>query len=127
MQLNPDCIRDILIGIENNTSYKVSTSYPSKSLDYLRDTYPDMMIRYHILQCSKFNLIELKKIDDFENMYISDLTPQGHQFLANIRSENIWHKTKLVCEKVGSTSLECIMQITSSVLSELIKSSIGLH
>lgn len=127
MHLNPDCVRDILIGIEDTTSYKVKTCYPSNALDFLRESYSDMQIRYHILQCSKSGLIELEKIDDSETMYITDLTPHGHQFLANIRSDTIWSKTKLIAGKVGSASLDCISQISSAILSELIRSSFGLQ
>lgn len=126
MKLNPDCIRDILIVIEEHTSYKIGVSYPSDSFSSISNLYSDMMIRYHILQASKAGLIELSQIDSFENMKIDDLTPTGHDFLNNIRSDNTWSSIKSICQKVGSTSLSALVQISTGVITALIKSQLGL-
>lgn len=125
MKLNPDCIRDVLIATEEKTGYHVNFDYPSEASDAPSlSKYEDSEIRYHILQCAKNHLIELGKgeSDLSDNMPIKDLTPKGHQFLADIRSDTIWRKTKEVAGKIGSYSLDVLSQIASSVLAELIKS-----
>lgn len=126
MKLNPDCLRDILIAIEENTSYKVKVYYPSEKMEDLTKKYSDMQIRYHIVQASKANLIEPIYIDDYEKIYIDDLTPKGHEFLANIRSDTVWNKTKDVLSDIGTTSVTAIVQISCQVISALIKSKLGL-
>mgnify|MGYP002958432843 FL=1 len=57
---------------------------------------------------------------------IYDMTYAGHQFLANIRSDNIWKGTKAIASKIGSSSLDAITQIASNVITELIKAQFGL-
>lgn len=127
MQLNPDCLRDILISVEENTSYKVKVYYPSDKMDSLKSKYSDMQIRYHILQASKANLIEpITEDENLLRIYIDDLTPKGHEFLANIRSDNVWNKTKSVLAEIGTTSATAISQIAQQIVIALIKNQIGL-
>lgn len=64
--------------------------------------------------------------DNFTQVYcLNDLTYDGHQFLADIRSNDIWIKTKSVASKVGSMSVSAIIQIASSVVSSVIKGELG--
>lgn len=128
MKLNPNCIRDILIAVEENTGYHIYLDYPTE-----RDkcpslsNYEDDEIRYHIYQCYKSGLIEFAGKEDLDgNIPINDLTPAGHSFLANIRSDNVWSDVKKVSSKIGSTSLSALIQIANGVVSALIKSQLGL-
>ena len=50
----------------------------------------------------------------------------GNQFLANIREDTIWSKTKTVAAKIGSKSLDTLIQISSNVITALIKAEFGL-
>lgn len=128
MKLNPNCIRDILIAVEENTGYHTYLDYPAErdqcpSLE----NYEDDEIRYHIYQCYKSGLIEFAGKEDLSgNIGIRDLTPAGHSFLANIRSDNVWNDVKKVSSKVGSSSLTALSQIASGIVSALIKSQLGL-
>lgn len=122
MKLNPDCIRDILFTVEENTSFY-------NDMEYTEDNpqiYPKLMsysideILYHIKQCEKSYLID-KVLWYSEGCTITDLTPNGHQFLSNIRSDSAWNKTKEISKNIGSSSLDALKQIATSVISELIK------
>lgn len=127
MQLSPDCLRDILISVEDHTSYNVGTHYPSDEMNSLRDKYSDMQIRYHIVQAAKANLIEpIIEDEDMSRIYIKDLTPKGHEFLANIRSDTVWNDTKKILAKVGTTSATAIVQIAQQIMIALIKNQMGL-
>ena len=68
----------------------------------------------------------LKRYDAGEIIMISDLTPAGHKFLANSRQDTIWNNTKEIATKVGSKSLDALIQISSSVITELIKAHFGI-
>ncbi len=128
MKLNPNCIRDILIAVESNTGYHVYLDYPTQ-LDKCPSlsNYNDNEIRYHIYQCYKSGLIEFAGKEDIGgNIAISDLTPSGHSFLANIRSDNIWNDVKNISLKVGSTSLTALSQIATGVVSAIIKNQLGM-
>jgi len=100
VKLNPDCIRDILLTVEDNTDYKSCYEYPAETdKSPLLSKYSDDEIRYHIMQCEKTGFIELER-DLTDNMYIGDLTPYGHEFLANIREKSVWNQTKTVAGNI---------------------------
>lgn len=120
MKLNPDCIRDILLTVEENTGYETNMRYPE---DYpLLSSYSQEEIFYHIKQCELSDL--LTKVHWFigGECMIIDLSPQGHKFLADIRSDSTWNKTKEISKKVGSSSLDTLKKIATSVVTEIIKS-----
>ena len=58
---------------------------------------------------------------------IFDLTYTGHQFLADIRSESTWNKTKSIAKNVGSESLHALKDIAVSVVTSAIQNKLGLH
>ncbi len=128
MRLNPDCIRDILLSIEDITDIQTIWKYQKGNCDFpLLAPYSHTEIVYHVFQCSSAGLItSLNHYDDCESLTVTDLSPAGHQFLANIRSNNVWNKTKHICTKVGSTSLSALMQISSGIILALIKSELGI-
>ncbi len=121
MKLNPDCIRDILITIEDNTGFGKYMSYNLNSTYYLLQKYTFDEVRYHIDQCELSNLIT--KVNKFidGSCLIQDLSPSGHQFLADIRSDNNWNKTKSIAKTVGTSSLTAIKEIATNVIAEVIK------
>lgn len=122
MKLNPDCVRDILLTTEDTTGYNEYLEYPAElSRCPLLQDYSDNEIRYHIIQCVKSNLLEARREDLAGNIEISDLTPKGHEFLANIRSDNVWNKTKNIAYKMGSFSISTLTNIATGVLTELIR------
>lgn len=127
MQLNPNCVRDVLIAVEANTGYNTYFDYP-KELDQAPSLskYSDEEIRYHIMQCSKANLIELQRCDQSGHIGIADLTPYGHEFLANIRSDTVWNSVKAVSSKIGSTSISALTQIATGTITALIKNQLGI-
>lgn len=128
MKLNPDCIRDLLLTIEANTDYSNCWDFDVNCVNQKPlNRYSFDEVVYHIHQCQKSGLI------DGCSIYMSgtagcvqDLSPAGHRFLADIRSDNVWNGIKTVAGKVGSTSLEAITQIASNVITELIRSQFGL-
>lgn len=121
MRLDPDCIRDILFTVEENTGYRTFMRYPKESQTYEKlEKHPIETVLYHIKQCEMSGL--LTKVDWFLDggCLIYDLTPYGHEFLANIRSDTNWNKTKEVAQKVGSQSLQVLMQVAVNVATALI-------
>ena len=123
MKLNPDCIRDILMEIESSVSLNnylvIETDKPSS----LWSTYSWEEVAYHINQCLMSGLITNADIyvsDGYAT--ITDLSPKGHEFLANIRNDNIWTNTKSIAKKIGSTSLDALSQVASNVITTLILS-----
>ncbi len=145
MRLNMDCVRDVLLCAEEHTGLysfcafldnsdfsnhveealgRTPRHLPEHQLQ-LERKYSNEELLYHVNYCAKADLIELNKELPSE-LYVTDLTPKGHDFLENIRENRIWSSVKDVAGKVGSKSLEAVVQIASNVITELIRSHFSL-
>lgn len=126
MVLNPDCIRDILIYVEQNTDLRHILSLSPVSIPDELKCYTGDEIMYHIKQAELSNLILVPSWYMDGGCSIRYLLPEGHQFLSDIREENNWNKTKDIAKSVGSNSLDSIKQIASGVITALIQAKLGL-
>lgn len=126
MRLNPDCIRAILLTVEEKCDFLTPWEYEEENVDssYLAE-YSHEEIVYHIRQCQNSNLVSnVHYYDAGLSVLISDLTPAGHQFLADIRNDNNWNKTKEIAKSVGSSSIETLKQVASGVITSLIQAAL---
>lgn len=128
MKLNNDCIRDVLLILEENCTFDNVFIYDCEEpVPQLLSKYSHDEIIYHIHQCEMAGLIVgVSYYDGGDSLSISDLSPSGHEYLANIRSDNIWNKTKKVAGEIGATSLSSMVQISSQIITTIIKSQFGL-
>lgn len=129
MRLSPDCIRDILITIEDNVGFGdiIEFNLESKnSYDRLAE-YDYEEVLYHINQCSQSKFIQEPRffLDPDDGCIMGDLTPSGHEFLANIRSDTNWNKTKEIAKNVGSFSLDALTKIATAVITSIINKSLN--
>ena len=123
MKLNPDCVRALLIAVESVCD--IETCYFSNLHNQIiQGNYSDNEINYHARQCHLSGLIYDYTTTIDGNFYITDLSPAGHEFLANIRQDTIWKNIKSISAKVGSESLRSLTQISAMVISEIIKKSL---
>ena len=109
MKLNPDCVRGILLTIEEKCDFSTSWYYSKNELEskYLTK-YSHEEIIYHIGQCDKSGLIDgVAYYDGGDSILIGDLSPYGHEFLANIRTETVWKKLS----KLSSASLPVLFDL----------------
>lgn len=123
MKLNPDCIRDILLTIEElitETNQFVVFSSENAQTGRLA-AYQHNEIAYHLRQCDMAGYIHGLKYDINGHIKVQDLTPLGHQFLADVRSDTLWNHTKSVAAKVGSFSIDALSKIATGVVTEMIK------
>ncbi len=100
MKLNPNCLRGVLLAIEENCTFNTSWTYKQNSFDieYLAE-YTHEEILYHIKQASQSGLIQVAQYyDNGRVVIINDLTPSGHEFLANIRTDTLWNKLRSKCD-----------------------------
>ena len=145
MRLNMDCVRDILLCVEENTGLRQSCRFVDSGLhsayDFLHgsdhsdipayesaliEKYENDMLIYHVHYCVECGLLSAMKQQSELDIVISDLTPQGHSFLENIREDKLWNRIKGISENVGSKSLDAFISISSNVVSELVKSQFGI-
>lgn len=137
MKLNPDSIRAILIYIEENQhmrSPSVLTPLNSASIvtgilksDDL-SCGSEQELRYGIKQLSDNGMIYTKQISPTAaplSFIVIDISPKGHEFLADIQSEDIWNKTKDKAKVIGSFSIHALTSIASNVVTSLINKNLG--
>lgn len=124
MMLDPDCIRDILFEVEENSTYRKGLIIRADKDNPLFTKYSWDKIIYHINQCVLSNLIlDAQIFDSDEYAIIDDFSPDGHEFIANIRKDSNWNTVKKRAASVGSFSLSFLKDIAAEVIADLIKSS----
>ncbi len=127
MKLNPDCIRDILLYVEESTDYHVSCCISPAKLNPPLDAYPANVVMYHVEQCIMSNYFSKTSSDLSNTITIKGLSPIGHQFIDNVRNDTIWNDVKAVSSKIGSKSLDALEKIATGVITALIQNQIGLR
>lgn len=123
MKLNNDCVRDLLLYIEEN----------SDLLDYIDmnqikiNSWTSEDIIYTSLKLKEAGYINAKIDQTFDGYYgiIKSLTWSGHKFLDNIRDDNVWKTTKGIISKFSSVSLGIVEKIASQVITNLINQHMG--
>ena len=120
MKLNPDCIRDVLMTIEDATDFSHFVTF-DKASDFERlKTYSDDEVRYHIKYCDLSGLLFGVKWMLRGSCLIQYLSPSGHEFLENIRSDTNWNRVKETSKKVGSQSISVLAQIAGQVIAAML-------
>ena len=125
MELNYDCIRDVLLEIEKVTTFDKSfTLY--NNLDNLQQ-YTTEELKYHLRQCDSAGF--LYKYQSFMdgNISVLDLSFHGHESLHSIRTDKVWFKTKDICKELGIKTLNGILQISSQIISQIISDKLGIR
>lgn len=116
MQINEDCIRDVLLYCKEHIDYKpdmdrklslISVSLYELTNSELIEKYSEKDIMYSIMKLEEIRFIiisskfpPVKSI--IERCTISEITYRGHQFLNTVRPELIWNKTKNVVSQIGN-------------------------
>jgi len=71
--------------------------------------------------------LKKKTIDsDLPQIEVKAITWEGHQFLDNIRDNKVWENTKNILSKFSSVSIGIISNVASQVITNIIKSQLGL-
>jgi len=110
MKLNPDCIRGILLTVEEYCNFDTPWEYERDSFEseYLAELSHEEIL-YHIRQAEQSGLIQgVVYYDCGDSVIICDLTPEGHEFLANIHNESVWKKT---LSKAFGASLPVLLEV----------------
>lgn len=126
MRLNPDCIRDILLYCEENCDGRSGVRFePVGELPNSLKKYSNEEVYYHANQCRMMDFFVNPSVSMHKTITFTDITPQAHEFIANIREDTIWNKVKDKSKKIGATSLSAMVQIASGVITQLISNNLG--
>jgi hypothetical protein len=114
MRLDTDLIRGLMLQVEGHEKQDLSTWSEEQKM-------------YHtclLIEAGLIRGVALKgTTGQYARGHASDLTREGHEFLANARNERLWPQVKdQVAKAGGSLSLQVIGQLLTSLAAK----SIGL-
>ncbi|MDD3186402.1 MAG: DUF2513 domain-containing protein [Anaerostipes sp.] len=121
MNLNIDCVRDVLLFVENAefgrdvNGSNFLAAYPN----YTNDDFSYTCLK---LKEAKYLEVVTKSMHPRPSVIkVKDITFEGHQFLADIKSDTFWNKIKDKASKVGfdtvkSLSVTAINLIATSLM-----------
>lgn len=126
MKLNHECVRDLLLFIEDALEYG---TYANAERIVLKD-YSKNVIVYTADKLLEAGYIggsrhEYSGHDNLPSIGISSITWEGHKFLDSIRDDSVWKNTKNILSGFSSVSLGIVSNVASQVISHIIKQQTG--
>lgn len=136
MTLNPDCVRNIMLSLEDLTGIyydeetglylfnKVSWSNVGLELKEKFD-YNAEEIQYTLIQLYESGYVHMEyKVNKGrpEVGNIMYLSPKGHEFVAKIKDTQNWNrKVRPILDTIGSISLSIIESVSAGIASSAIE------
>lgn len=128
MKLNYECLRDILLYLEENLSIDDDLMFEEISLQQIclsneLSKYDNKVIYYSIYNLNEIGYISANtnhadcSVDDCG---VTNITYEGHLFIESIKPESIWKDVKAKCAKIGTISIPIITQIAAQVIANLL-------
>ena len=122
MKLNPDCIRDVLLYLEENLVIEDRNKLSVISLKQLKENltqYNEDDIFYSVYNLYQIRFID-GRINDASDMKmffcdINNITWNGHQFLNTIRPTSVSQATKKGASKLGIMSMHALSTIAMKI------------
>lgn len=133
MELNKDCIRDVLIKCEELLVMDDDGKTNHLSISNLSEALPDYdvaTIRYTVIKMEEAGLLKVSttRADNLSYIFVYDITYEGHELLDKIKEDNNWKTIKSYAAKVGSFSLSVLQQIAINMFTKKIDNIIwGKH
>ena len=138
MRLNYDCVRDVLLKLEElllveyheeSDSFgfnRVSIKQIFKS--FSKEKYSSEEILYTVINLGEADYISVSThygCGELTACFVTAITYNGNEFINKIRPDTIWGKIKKAFTKIGSVSLPIISEVASSLAVTGISSIIG--
>ncbi|MGK9347641.1 DUF2513 domain-containing protein, partial [Melissococcus plutonius] len=119
MKLNHNCIRDIMLFIEEYSSFRRCFCLNDfLSIDQLSD-YNEDTIKYTLAKLGETNFLNADSQwanHDLIRFNTNMLTWEGHKFLDTIRDDKVWADTTSIVSKFSSVSISMVENIASNVI-----------
>lgn len=137
MRLDADCIRDILLCVEENTGLRKMCFFIDAGLsnaaqwtgdvtsprDYqekLLKKYDNDTLIYHVHYCLDSELAIAREGRNDYQIWICDLSPAGHELLGKIRDNDQWHSVKKGISAIRNFSISAISAVAEGATSAAI-------
>ena len=107
MRRNPECVRIVILTIENNLGVDEYWQLDDLMEYPLVQSFSKADIEYSLRQLTAENMIECEITRYIRNSYsyiISDVTPEGHKLCDTFRNEKFWVKIKPYVEDASTVA-----------------------
>lgn len=124
MKLNPDCVRDVMLALEEITGINYDRIYRfvganCRSLSSrFKGVYNEGEIAYTLIQLAESNYIKMSFQCDGNRLTVDMgnilyVTPKGHEFISQIQDKERWTtKIKPAVRLFGNVSLSVIEAVS---------------
>lgn len=123
MRINYDCIREVLMRLEDIIVLDKDLEFNDVDLDELCAELPDYEkqdVAYSLLMLDEAEYIHANIIGadgGIVNILVSGITFEGHKYLDTVRSSPIWEETKKTFkEKAIEMTIETIILVAKSII-----------
>lgn len=129
MKLNHDCVRDVLLYLEDNLFLGKKIKFDFKTDIALNSKYSNDDLVYTSLKLLEADFINAKTYNSVQSygpvvIEITSITYNGHLFLDNIRDNNVWNKAKNITKSLTSVSISLLSNIASTILTTIISKNL---
>lgn len=124
MKLNQDCLRDLMLELEDKLFINTHIYTDEFRTLEIFNKYSDEDVYYSLKQLIKMGLINgatKNQAATVQPYYIDvyDIEPKGHEFLNNVRDDNVWKETKKRISKFASVSIPVLQQVSTAVIQKM--------
>lgn len=138
IELNYDCMKDILIYLSDNLGYEYDKRTPRLMTiswhklytnEDLLKIYRDDEILYNLKKLYEANLISAIYVENpnsrtIERFDVVDITLNGYNFLNNASNQTIWNKAKNRVAQLGNVALPIFVNLLMEEGANLISSKL---
>ena len=116
-RLNIDCVRDMLLLIENKLRYRNSGKVEQVHLKHVfhqLDNYTNDELCEAAKYLAESKLVtysNYKTVHVARMYYCNGITPLGHKFIEEIRNDTFWHKVKAKILPYLAKGIDFVIQI----------------
>lgn len=121
MELNIDCVRDVLIEIEKSDFcelLEISDIINSLSAQYDASTITYTCNKLYEARYISANTQTIPTPPYYFIKEIVDITFDGHQFLEKVREPNLWDQIKAKLPEIGAKSFDVILSIAGQLIAQ---------
>lgn len=119
MKLEKECVRQIMLEVENNL--ELGESLAPQDFSAFEIYGKDITI-YTLYKLNEAKYLKIRP--DMKNeLEVDEMTWEGHQFLDTIRDPKVWSKTKEIASHLESVSITLLSNIGTGVINHMIDKS----
>lgn len=120
MRLNPDCVRDILLTLEEKLTSNDDGDIEQLTVDEIcsfdqLSSYQRSEVIHIVKMLYDSSILKPGKryVSDICNR-VADITPQGYKLIDSIKSQTKWNKIKSYAKPLGELTLKALFDLAIS-------------